>query len=64
MTFDGAFSRIDWGFVYVASEWARPRRGARVRAAAPPAQRGPRVASAHLLPAVAGVVLYLLIGRA
>ena len=64
MTFDGPFSRIDWGFVYVASEWL-------VRVAAlvyVPQRRPPSAARAWLLLIFflpwPGVVLYLLIGRA
>jgi cardiolipin synthase len=64
MTFDVALSRIDWGFVYVASEWL-VRVGALVYV---PQRRPPSAARAWLLLIFflpwAGVVLYLLIGRA
>ena len=64
MMLDGALSRIDWGFVYVASEWL-------VRVAAlvyVPQRRAPSAARAWLLLIFflpwPGVLLYLLIGRA
>jgi len=64
MTLDGALSGIDWGFVYVASEWL-------VRVAAlvyVPQRRAPSAARAWLLLIFflpwPGVLLYLLIGRA
>ena len=50
---------LDWGSLYVASEWVIRVAALIVRAAAPPAERRARVAAVHLLPALAGRAVLL-----